>query len=76
MGDTKSLSTPIPITTALYVDEDNEPMDKNEYRIMIASTLYLTATRLDIQKRLRWVCIYHHIIVSRLLILAHLEALD
>jgi hypothetical protein len=36
-------------TTALDTDEDGEPMDQKEYRSMIGSLLYLTATRPDIQ---------------------------
>jgi hypothetical protein len=31
------------------VDEDGEPVDQKEYRSMIGSLLYLTATRSDIQ---------------------------
>jgi hypothetical protein len=31
------------------VDEDGEPVDQKEYRSMISSLLYLTATRTDIQ---------------------------
>jgi hypothetical protein len=31
------------------VDEDEEPMNQKEYRSMIVSLLYLTATRMDIQ---------------------------
>jgi hypothetical protein len=33
----------------LNADEDVEPVDRKEYRSMIGSLLYLTATRLDIQ---------------------------
>jgi hypothetical protein len=36
-------------TTALDADEDGEPVDQKEYRSMIGSLLYLTATRLGIQ---------------------------
>jgi hypothetical protein len=36
------------MTTALDADEDEEPVDQKEYRSMISSLLYLTATRLDI----------------------------
>jgi hypothetical protein len=42
------LSTPMSTTTALDADEDGEPVDQKEYRSMIGSLLYLTATRLDI----------------------------
>jgi hypothetical protein len=49
VDDSKPLSTPMSTTTALDADEDGEPMDQKEYRSMIGSLLYLTATRLDIQ---------------------------
>jgi hypothetical protein len=45
----KPLSTPMSMTTVLDTDEDGEPMDHKEYRSMIGSLLYLTATRPDIQ---------------------------
>jgi hypothetical protein len=47
--DSKTLSTPMSTTTALDADEDGEPVDQKEYRSMISSLLYLTATRPDIQ---------------------------
>jgi hypothetical protein len=49
MDDSKPLSTPMSTTTALDADEDGESMDQKEYRSMIGSLLYLTATRLEIQ---------------------------
>jgi hypothetical protein len=49
MDDSKALSTPMSTTTALDADEDGEPVDQKEYRSMIGSLLYLTATRPDIQ---------------------------
>ena len=49
MGEAKPLSTPMSTTTALDTDEDGEPVDQKEYRSMIGSLLYLTATRPDIQ---------------------------
>ena len=49
MDDSKPLTTPMGTTTALDADEDGEPVDQKEYRSMIGSLLYLTATRLDIQ---------------------------
>jgi hypothetical protein len=49
MDDSKPLSTPMSTTTALDADEDAEPVDQKEYRSMIISLLYLTATRPDIQ---------------------------
>ncbi|XP_021305523.1 uncharacterized protein LOC110431139 [Sorghum bicolor] len=48
MGEAKPLSTPMSTTTALDADEE-EVVDQKEYRSMIASLLYLTATRPDIQ---------------------------
>jgi hypothetical protein len=49
MDDSKPLPTPMSTTTALDADEDGEAMDQKEYRSMIGSLLYLTATRSDIQ---------------------------
>jgi hypothetical protein len=40
---------PMSTTTALDADEEGEHVDQKEYRSMIGSLLYLTATRLDIQ---------------------------
>jgi hypothetical protein len=48
MDDSKPLSTPMSMTTALDVDEDGEPVDQKEYRSMIGSLLYLTVMRPDI----------------------------
>jgi hypothetical protein len=48
MNDSKPLSTPMSTTTVLDADEDREPVDQKEYRSMIGSLLYLTATRPDI----------------------------
>ncbi|XP_066344265.1 uncharacterized protein [Miscanthus floridulus] len=48
MDDAKPISTPMPTSAALDADEDGEPVDQKEYRSMIGSLLYLTATRLDI----------------------------
>jgi hypothetical protein len=49
MDDSKPLSTLMSTTTALDADEDEEPVDRKEYRSMIGSLLYLMATRPDIQ---------------------------
>jgi hypothetical protein len=49
MDDSKPLSTSMSTTTTLDADEDREPVDQKEYRNMIGSLLYLTATRLNIQ---------------------------
>jgi hypothetical protein len=43
------LATPMSMTTALDADEEGEHVDQKEYRSMIGSLLYLTATRTDIQ---------------------------
>jgi hypothetical protein len=49
MEDSKAMATPMSMTTALDVDEEGEHVDQKEYRSMIGSLLYLTATRPDIQ---------------------------
>jgi hypothetical protein len=49
MEDSKAMTTPMTTTTALDADKDGEHMDQKEYRSMIGSLLYLTATRPDIQ---------------------------
>jgi hypothetical protein len=49
MEDSKAMTTPISTTTTLDVDEEGEHVDQKEYRSMIGSLLYLTATRPDIQ---------------------------
>ncbi|WVZ93999.1 LOW QUALITY PROTEIN: hypothetical protein U9M48_039943 [Paspalum notatum var. saurae] len=49
MGDSKPMTTPMSTNTALDVDEDGEAVDQKEFRGMIGSLLYLTATRPDIQ---------------------------
>jgi hypothetical protein len=48
MGEGKPLLTPMSTSTTLNTDEDGEPVDQKEYRSMIGSLLYLTATRPDI----------------------------
>jgi hypothetical protein len=49
MEDSKAMATPMSTTTALDADEEGEHVDQKEYRSMIGSLLYLTATRSDIQ---------------------------
>jgi hypothetical protein len=49
MVELKPLSTPMSSMTSLGPDEDGEAVDQREYRSMIESLLYLTATRPDIQ---------------------------
>jgi hypothetical protein len=49
MQDVKPMSTPMGSTATLDADEDGEPVDHREYRSMIGSLLYLTATRPDLQ---------------------------
>ncbi|WVZ80603.1 hypothetical protein U9M48_028063 [Paspalum notatum var. saurae] len=49
MGDSKPMTTPMSTNTALDADEDGEAVDQKEFRMMIGSLLYLTATRPDIQ---------------------------
>lgn len=47
-GDGMPVSTPKPTIVVLDPDEDGEPVDQREYRSMIGSPLYLTASRPDI----------------------------
>nr|ABA98369.1 retrotransposon protein, putative, Ty1-copia subclass [Oryza sativa Japonica Group] len=49
MENCKPISTPIGSTAVLDPDEDGEVVDQKEYRSMIGSLLYLTASRPDIQ---------------------------
>jgi hypothetical protein len=49
MEDPKAMATPMSTTTALDANEEGEHVDQKEYRSMIGSLLYLTATRPDIQ---------------------------
>jgi hypothetical protein len=49
MAELKPLSTLMSSGTSLGPDEDGEAVDQREYRNMIGSLLYLTATRPDIQ---------------------------
>jgi hypothetical protein len=49
MAELKPVSTPMSFATSLDPDEDGEAVDQREYRSMIGSLLYLTATRSDIQ---------------------------
>ncbi|WVZ52001.1 hypothetical protein U9M48_003097 [Paspalum notatum var. saurae] len=49
MGDSKPMTTPMSTNTMLDADEDGEAVDQKEFREMIGSLLYLTATRPDIQ---------------------------
>ncbi|WVZ89406.1 hypothetical protein U9M48_035819, partial [Paspalum notatum var. saurae] len=49
MGDSKPMTTPMSTNTALDADEDGKAVDQKEFRGMIGSLLYLTATRPNIQ---------------------------
>jgi hypothetical protein len=49
MAELKPMSTPMSMATALDPDENGEAVDQREYKSMIGSLLYLTATRLGIQ---------------------------
>jgi hypothetical protein len=49
MAKVKPLSTPMSMATTLDPDKNGEVVDQREYRRMIGSLLYLTATRPDIQ---------------------------
>jgi hypothetical protein len=48
MAELKPMFTPMSCTASLGLDEDGQVVDQREYRSMIGSLLYLTATRLDI----------------------------
>jgi hypothetical protein len=49
MAELKPVSTPMSSVASLGSDEDGEDVDQREYRSMISSLLYLTATQRDIQ---------------------------
>jgi hypothetical protein len=49
MVELKLMSTLMSTATSLGPDEDGETVDQREYRSMIGSLLYLTATRANIQ---------------------------
>jgi hypothetical protein len=49
LTELKPVSTPMSSTASLGPDKDGEAIDQREYRSMIGSLLYLTATRPDIQ---------------------------
>jgi hypothetical protein len=49
MEDSKAMTTPMSTTIALDAYEEGEHVDQKEYRSMIRSLLYMTATRPDIQ---------------------------
>jgi hypothetical protein len=55
MAELKLVSTPMSTATSLGPDEDGKAVDQREYRSMIGSLLYLTATWPDIQFA---VCLY------------------
>nr|ABA94364.2 retrotransposon protein, putative, Ty1-copia subclass [Oryza sativa Japonica Group] len=54
MENCKPISTPIGSTAVLDPDEDGEAVDQKEYRSMIGSLLYLTASRPNIQFAILW----------------------
>jgi hypothetical protein len=49
MVELKPMSTPMSSVALLGLDKDGDAVDQREYRSMIDSLLYLTATRPDIQ---------------------------
>jgi hypothetical protein len=49
IAELKPVSTLMSMTRTLDPDENGEAVDQREYRSMIGSLLYLTATQLDIQ---------------------------
>jgi hypothetical protein len=56
MAELKHVSTPMSTATSLGSDEDGEAVDQREYRSMIGSLLYLTATRRTFS--LPWGCVH------------------
>ncbi|KAL2327521.1 hypothetical protein Fmac_020948 [Flemingia macrophylla] len=48
MDDAKEMKTPMHPSSALALDEDSPNVDQTQYRAMIGSLLYLTASRPDI----------------------------
>jgi hypothetical protein len=48
MAELKPVSTSMSFAVSLGPDEDGEAVDQREYRSMIGSLLYLTATQPDI----------------------------
>jgi hypothetical protein len=53
MVELKPVSTPMTSASSLGSDEDGEVVDQREYKSMIGSLLYLTATRPNIQFAVR-----------------------
>jgi hypothetical protein len=49
MAELKPVSTPMSSAASLGPDKDDDAVDQREYRSIISSLLYLTATRPDIQ---------------------------
>jgi hypothetical protein len=49
MAELKPVSTLMSIATSLGPDKDGKVIDQREYKSMIGSPLYLTATQPDIQ---------------------------
>jgi isopentenyldiphosphate isomerase len=49
MAEIKPVSTPMSMTTSLGPDEEDEAVDWREYKSLIGSLLYLTATWSDTQ---------------------------
>jgi hypothetical protein len=49
MAELKPVSTPMSSAASLGPDEDGDDVDQREYKSMISSLLYLTATRPNIQ---------------------------
>jgi hypothetical protein len=49
MAELKPVPTPMSSVALLGPDEDGKTVDQREYRSMIGSLLYITATRPDIQ---------------------------
>ncbi|WVZ48734.1 hypothetical protein U9M48_000153 [Paspalum notatum var. saurae] len=55
MGDSKPMTTPMSTNTALDADEDGEAVDQKEFRGMIGSLSYPTATGRTFSSRFAFV---------------------
>jgi hypothetical protein len=65
MTELKPVSTLMSSAASLGLDEDSDAVDQREYRSMIGSLLYLTATRPDIQFLSRWILLVFLMLILR-----------
>jgi hypothetical protein len=50
MEDCKPVITPMQTSCKLSKDDDSKSTDQRQYRLMIGSLLYVTASRLDVMQ--------------------------